>query len=203
MASAFPITESGRRGRTCRARRCSTAMAGSPVSMTPGYLGGIGKTWLERAMSGWWPISAAAASSGPPGTRRACGRASACRMTISPPSPATSRSAASPRRHSAAYGGSNGGLLVGNMLTRFPDLFGAIWCAVPLLDMRRYTRLLAGPSWVAEYGDPDSPETGPIWRDFRRTRTWRRGEATRPCSSSPRDGTTGFILAMPARWRRG
>lgn len=52
-------------------------------------------------------------------------------------------------------GGSNGGLLVGNMLTRHPDAFGAIICAVPLLDMRRYTKLLAGASWIAEYGDPD------------------------------------------------
>src|SRR5689334_21089364 len=42
----------------------------------------------------------------------------------------------------AALGGSNGGLLVGNMLTRYPELFGAIWCTVPLLDMRRYTKLL-------------------------------------------------------------
>ncbi|MDD2876491.1 MAG: prolyl oligopeptidase family serine peptidase [Acidiphilium sp.] len=55
-------------------------------------------------------------------------------------------------------GGSNGGLLVGNMLTRHPDLFGAIICAVPLLDMRRYTKLLAGHSWIAEYGDPDVAE---------------------------------------------
>ena len=52
-------------------------------------------------------------------------------------------------------GGSNGGLLVGNMLTRHPDRFGAIICTVPLLDMRRYTKLLAGASWIAEYGDPD------------------------------------------------
>ncbi|MDE8347851.1 MAG: prolyl oligopeptidase family serine peptidase, partial [Acidocella sp.] len=52
-------------------------------------------------------------------------------------------------------GGSNGGLLVGNMLTRHPGSFGAIICAVPLLDMQRYTKLLAGHSWIAEYGDPD------------------------------------------------
>lgn len=52
-------------------------------------------------------------------------------------------------------GGSNGGLLAGNMLTRHPDAFGAIICSVPLLDMRRYTKLLAGHSWIAEYGDPD------------------------------------------------
>ena len=58
----------------------------------------------------------------------------------------------------ACMGGSNGGLLVGNMLTRYPELFGAIECAVPLLDMRRYSKLLAGASWIAEYGDPDKPE---------------------------------------------
>jgi prolyl oligopeptidase len=58
----------------------------------------------------------------------------------------------------ACHGGSNGGLLVGNMLTRYPHLFGAIWCSVPLLDMARYTKLLAGQSWIAEYGDPEIAE---------------------------------------------
>ncbi|MDP9043696.1 MAG: prolyl oligopeptidase family serine peptidase [Pseudomonadota bacterium] len=55
-------------------------------------------------------------------------------------------------------GGSNGGLLVGACLTQRPELFGAVVCSVPLLDMRRYHRLLAGASWMAEYGDPDEPE---------------------------------------------
>ncbi len=54
-------------------------------------------------------------------------------------------------------GGSNGGLLVGNMIALYPDLFGAAVCQVPLLDMRRYHLLLAGASWMAEYGDPDAP----------------------------------------------
>ncbi|MCK6080041.1 prolyl oligopeptidase family serine peptidase [Microbacterium sp. EYE_5] len=57
----------------------------------------------------------------------------------------------------ACHGRSNGGLLVGNMLTQYPDDFGAVVCGVPLLDMRRYTRLSAGASWIAEYGDPDDP----------------------------------------------
>ncbi|MFT7520078.1 MAG: prolyl oligopeptidase [Kiritimatiellia bacterium] len=56
------------------------------------------------------------------------------------------------------YGGSNGGLLMGNMLTMRPDLWGTIVCAVPLLDMKRYHKLLAGASWVGEYGNPDVPE---------------------------------------------
>jgi prolyl oligopeptidase len=60
--------------------------------------------------------------------------------------------------HLACRGGSNGGLLVGNALVQRPDLFGAIVCQVPLLDMRRYSKLLAGASWMAEYGDPDTAD---------------------------------------------
>jgi prolyl oligopeptidase len=62
----------------------------------------------------------------------------------------------------AARGGSNGGLLMGMMYCMRPDLFGAIHCAVPLLDMKRFHTLLAGASWMAEYGDPDSSD----WDEF-------------------------------------
>ncbi|WP_081993738.1 prolyl oligopeptidase family protein [Kocuria sp. ZOR0020] len=66
----------------------------------------------------------------------------------------------------ACSGGSNGGLLVGNMLVSHPDLFGAISCGVPLLDMRRYTKLSAGTSWIAEYGDPEDPAQWEFIRTF-------------------------------------
>jgi prolyl oligopeptidase len=59
--------------------------------------------------------------------------------------------------HLGIMGGSNGGLLVGATFVQRPDLFNAVVCQVPLLDMSRYHRLLAGNSWVAEYGDPDQP----------------------------------------------
>jgi prolyl oligopeptidase len=62
------------------------------------------------------------------------------------------------REKLAIRGGSNGGLLMGNVMTRRPDLFGAVICQVPLLDMKRYSHLLAGASWMAEYGDPDVAE---------------------------------------------
>ena len=55
-------------------------------------------------------------------------------------------------------GGSNGGLLVGATMVQRPELFNAVVCQVPLLDMQRYNKLLAGASWMAEYGDPDKPE---------------------------------------------
>ena len=61
-------------------------------------------------------------------------------------------------RNLGIMGGSNGGLLVGAVLTQRPDLFNAVVCKVPLLDMARFHKLLAGASWVAEYGDPDQPE---------------------------------------------
>jgi prolyl oligopeptidase len=60
--------------------------------------------------------------------------------------------------HLGIMGGSNGGLLVGAAFTQRPELYGAVICAVPLLDMLRYHKLLAGASWMAEYGDPDVPE---------------------------------------------
>ena len=60
------------------------------------------------------------------------------------------------QRKLAIQGGSNGGLLMGNMYAQRPDLFGAVVCQVPLLDMQRFHLLLAGASWMAEYGDPDN-----------------------------------------------
>lgn len=55
-------------------------------------------------------------------------------------------------------GGSNGGLLMGVSFTQRPDLFNAVCCQVPLLDMKRYSHLLAGASWMGEYGDPDTKD---------------------------------------------
>jgi prolyl oligopeptidase len=68
--------------------------------------------------------------------------------------------------HLGIEGGSNGGLLMGVMLTQRPELFGAVVCKVPLLDMRRYNRLLAGASWMDEYGNPDLPEQWDYIRKF-------------------------------------
>jgi prolyl oligopeptidase len=61
-------------------------------------------------------------------------------------------------KHLGIEGGSNGGLLVGAVMLQRPKLFNAVVCQVPLLDMKRYHKLLAGASWMAEYGDPDKPD---------------------------------------------
>ena len=60
-------------------------------------------------------------------------------------------------KHLGIMGGSNGGLLMGAVLVQRPDLFNAVVCQVPLLDMKRFNKLLAGASWMAEYGNPDVP----------------------------------------------
>ena len=103
-------------------------------------------------------------------------------------------------KHLGIQGGSNGGLLIGNMLTQYPELFGAVVVQVPLLDMKRYSHLLAGASWMAEYGDPDSRPTGRSSRRSRRTTTVRRRSAsTRRRCSPPRRATTACTRATRAR----
>jgi prolyl oligopeptidase len=69
-------------------------------------------------------------------------------------------------RHLGIEGGSNGGLLVGAVMLQRPELFNAVVCQVPLLDMRRYHKLLAGASWMAEYGDPDKADEWAVIRKY-------------------------------------
>jgi prolyl oligopeptidase PreP (S9A serine peptidase family) len=64
------------------------------------------------------------------------------------------------RRGTDPLGGSNGGLLIANMLTRYPERFGALYCAVPVTDMRRFAKLLIGPALIDEFGDPGRPRLG-------------------------------------------
>jgi len=79
-----------------------------------------------------------------------------------------------------AQGGSNGGLLMGIMLTKYPQLFGALVCQVPLLDMRRFHLLLAGASWIASTATQTIRPTGSSWPNTRLTKTFLRISATRP-----------------------
>lgn len=108
-------------------------------------------------------------------------------------------------RHLGAVGGSNGGLLVGNMLTTYPKLFGAIACMVPLLDMRRYTRLSAGASWISEYGDPEKPEEWAFIETFSPYHNLRKGVSYPPVLfvTSTRDDRVhpGHARKMMARMR--
>lgn len=76
-----------------------------------------------------------------------------------------SRKVTSPK-HLGVMGGSNGGLLTGVAFTQRPDLYNAAVISVPLLDMLRYHKLLAGASWMAEYGDPDVPAEAEYIRKY-------------------------------------
>ena len=66
------------------------------------------------------------------------------------------------------------------MLTQYPELFGAVVVQVPLLDMRRYHELLAGASWMAEYGDPDKPEEWTFIQTFSPYQTGEEGRGYPP-----------------------
>ena len=108
-------------------------------------------------------------------------------------------------RQLAIEGGSNGGLLVGAVMLQRPELFRAVVCQVPLLDMRRYHRLLAGASWMGEYGDPDDPAQW-AWiskySPYQNVPDAAHADCLR-CCSPPARATTACTPAMRARWRRG
>jgi prolyl oligopeptidase len=82
-------------------------------------------------------------------------------------------------RHLGIMGGSQGGLLVGGTYLLYPDLFHAVVVQVPLSDMKRFNHLLAGASWMAEYGDPDKPE------DWAYIQTWSPYHLIKPGASYP------------------
>jgi prolyl oligopeptidase len=156
---------------------------GFEISRTPAYSGTVGRAWLERR------TAEAAGTDGEGPHSRGGVYVVANIRGGGEYGPSWHRAALKENRHRAyqdfaavarhlisrgvtsrerlgCVGGSNGGLLVGNMLTQYPELFAAVSCGVPLLDMRRYTRLSAGHSWIAEYGDPDVPEEWEYIRTF-------------------------------------
>lgn len=132
---------------------------GFQISMTPSYTGSWGRSWMERGgvfilanIRGGGEFGPAWHQAALKGNRQvswndfiAIGEDLVARGVTSPP-------------HLGIMGGSQGGLLMGVMYTQRPDLWGAVVCQVPLLDMLRFNKLLAGASWMGEYGNPDLPE---------------------------------------------
>jgi len=132
---------------------------GFAVSEVPYYSGTIGKNWLTR---GGVFVLANIRGGGEygPAWHQAALRQNRMRSYEDFAAVAqdlVQRKVTSPG-HLGVEGGSNGGLLVGNMVTHYPQLIGGAVCQIPLLDMKRYTQLLAGASWMEEYGDPEKPE---------------------------------------------
>ena len=155
----IPYTQVGPAGETGDAPVHLSGYGGFGVSLLPYYNSAIGKLWLER---GGTSVTANIRGGGEFGTRwHEAGRRTAKHLShddfAAVAADLVRRGVTQPRRI-AAEGGSNGGILITNMLTRYPERFGALFCTIPLIDMRRYSKLLAGASWIAEYGDPDDPD---------------------------------------------
>lgn len=134
------------------------AYGGFQASMTPGYSGTVGKLWLERGgvyvvanIRGGGEFGPAWWSAGLKENRQ---RVYDDFIGVS--EDLIRRKITTPRRL-GIMGGSNGGLLMGVAMTQRPDLYNAVVIQVPLFDMLRYHELLAGASWIGEYGDPRIP----------------------------------------------
>jgi prolyl oligopeptidase len=140
---------------------------GFEVSLTPAYSAGAGIAWLEAG--GVFAVAniRGGGEFGPKWHQAALGphRHRAYEDFAAVAEDLVRRGITAPS-HLGCQGGSNGGLLMGNMLTSYPQQFGAIVCQVPLLDMLRYHRLLAGASWIGEYGDPEQPEAAAWLRRY-------------------------------------
>jgi prolyl oligopeptidase len=144
-----------------------TGYGGFEISLTPSYSGIIGRGWLAR---GGTYVVANLRGGGEYGPGWHLSAIKENRHLVYEDFAAVAADLVTrgiaTRDRLGIEGGSNGGLLMGVMLTRYPQLFGAIVSQVPLLDMHRYHELLAGASWMAEYGDPREPAEWDYIRPF-------------------------------------
>jgi prolyl oligopeptidase len=135
------------------------AYGGFQVSLTPSYSATVGKLWVERGGVYAYANIRGGGEFGPAWHQAGL---KTKRQVIYDDFAAVAedliaRKITAPRRM-GIMGGSNGGLLMGVQFTQRPELWNAVVIQVPLLDMLRYDKLLAGASWTGEYGDPDNPE---------------------------------------------
>ncbi|MFA7481963.1 MAG: prolyl oligopeptidase family serine peptidase [Vulcanimicrobiota bacterium] len=154
---------------------------GFEVSLLPRYLSLVGANWLEQ---GGIYISAnirGGGEFGPTWHQAALreNRFKAFEDFEAVARDVVNRGFTSPERL-AIHGGSNGGLLTGSVLTRHPELFGAVLIGVPLLDMKRYHKLLAGASWMAEYGNPEDSKDWSFLKFFSPYQNVERGRTYPP-----------------------
>ncbi len=144
-----------------------TGYGGFEISLTPSYSGIIGRGWLAR---GGTYVVANLRGGGEYGPQWHLSAIKEHRHLVYEDFAAVATDLVTrgiaTRDLLGIEGASNGGLLMGVMLTRYPQLFGAIVSQVPLLDLRRYNELLAGASWMAEYGDPREPAEWDYIRPF-------------------------------------
>ncbi len=174
----IPYVQVGPPGETGDAPVHLSGYGGFGISQLPYYNSAAGKLWLER---GGTSVVANLRGGGEFGTAwHEAGRREGKRAShddfAAVAADLVRRGVTRPGRI-AAEGGSNGGILITNMLTRYPERFGALFCTIPLIDMRRYSKLHAGASWIAEYGDPDNPED---WEFLREISAYHNAVQDRP-----------------------
>ncbi len=174
----IPYVQVGPQGETGEAPVHLSGYGGFGISQLPYYNPSVGKLWLERGGTG---VVANIRGGGEFGTAwHEAGRREGKRLShddfAAVAADLVQRGVTRPGRI-AAEGGSNGGILITNMLTRYPERFGALFCTIPLIDMRRYTKLHAGASWIAEYGDPDDPAD---WQFLGKISAYHAAEPGRP-----------------------
>ena len=128
---------------------------GFEVSMTPEYSASVGKLWLAKGGTYVLANIRGGGEFGPQWHDAALltNRQKAFDDFAAVAADVTTRGLTTPKQL-GIMGGSNGGLLVSTVMTQHPELVGAVVCQVPLVDMLRYTKIGAGASWAAEYGDP-------------------------------------------------
>jgi prolyl oligopeptidase len=135
------------------------AYGGFELSRKPSYIASYGNAWLDK---GGVFVLANIRGGGEYGPKWHQAGLKAKRQNVFDDLYAVSEDLISRKvtssKHLGVMGGSNGGLLVGVAFTQRPDLYNAVVCQVPLLDMQRYNKLLAGASWMGGYGNPDIPE---------------------------------------------
>lgn len=135
------------------------AYGGFEVSLSPNYLGSYGANWLDK---GGVYVLANIRGGGEFGPKWHQAGLKENRQRVYDDFHAVAEDLATRNiassEHLGIMGGSNGGLLVGVAFTQRPELYNAVMCQVPLLDMKRYNKLLAGASWMGEFGNPDIPE---------------------------------------------
>ena len=147
---------------------------GFRVSLTPGYSATVGTNWVSRGGAYVVANIRGGGEYGPAWHQAALkeNRQRAYDDFIAVAEDLISRGVTSPK-HLGIRGGSNGGLLTGVMLTQRPDLWNAVVVQVPLLDMKRFNQLLAGASWMGEYGNPDTDD----WEFIRQYSPYHNVEA--------------------------
>ncbi len=169
---------------------------GFEISLTPSYSGTIGAAWLERG--GVWVLAnIRGGGEFGPAWHQAALRENRQRVLrrLHRRGRGPDRSAASRRpRTSASWAAATAACSWARRSSQRPELFNAVVCQVPLLDMKRYNKLLAGASWMGEYGNPDDPgrlglhlEVLAVPERAARTRNIRAS------SSPPRRATTACI----------